>query len=96
MANTLFNYDELSNLSEQERKLALEILHEYSQKGCSEQFNKILYEDYEEIPVDIETFLYEPKYLGRGLVNSEGKMTVFPYWIKTLKKLFHKCSNYNY
>ena len=88
MANTLFNYDELSNLSEQERKLALEILKEYSQKGCSEQFNKILYEDYEEIPVDIETFLYEPKYLGRGLVNSEGKMTVFPYWIKTLKKLF--------
>lgn len=88
MANTLFNYDELSNLSEQERKLALEILKEYSQKGCSEQLNKILYEDYEEIPVDIETFLYEPKYLGRGLVNSEGKMTVFPYWIKTLKKLF--------
>lgn len=88
MTNTLFNYDELSNLSEQERKLALEILKEYSQKGCSEQFNKILYEDYEEIPVDIETFLYEPKYLGRGLVNSEGKMTVFPYWIKTLKKLF--------
>ena len=34
MANTLFNYDELSNLSEQERKLALDILKEYSQKGC--------------------------------------------------------------
>ena len=79
---------QLNGLSEKEKEYALQILKELSSKGNSEKFNDLLYGDYDEIPVDIETFLHNPKYLGKGLVNEEGKFTVFPYWVETLKKIF--------
>lgn len=79
---------ELDNLSPEERKLALQILEEYSLKGKSQKLEDLKYKDYEEMPVDIETFLYDKQYLGNGLINAEGKFTVFPYWVETLKKIF--------
>lgn len=81
--------NELNNLSEKEKELALKILKEMSSEGKSQTYNDLLYADYEEIPVDIETFLRDPNYLGKGLINDEGKFTVYPYWVKTLKKIFH-------
>lgn len=80
--------NELNNLNEREKELALKILKEMSSKGESQIYNDLLYSDYEEIPVDIETFLRDPNYLGKGLINDEGKFTVYPYWVKTLKKIF--------
>lgn len=80
--------DELKNLSEEERKYALDILGEISKKGSSKKFDDLRYADYEEIPVDIYTFLHDPNYLGKGLINEEGKYTVFPYWEKKLKEVF--------
>ena len=79
---------QLDGLSEKEKEYALQIFKELSSKGISEKFNNLLYSDYEEIPVDIETFLHDSKYLGKGLVNEEGKFTVFPYWVDVLKKVF--------
>ena len=83
-------YDEslLEGLTDLEKQEVLKILNEFSSNGVSKTFDTILYEDYEEIPVDIETFLRDPNYLGKGLVNEEGKFTVFPYWVETLKKIF--------
>lgn len=78
----------LNTLSEKERKYALEILKEYSDKGSSETYNNLIYEDYEEVPVDITEFLHNPIYLGKGLINEEGKFTVYDYWVDTLKKIF--------
>ena len=78
----------LNNLSEEERKEVLNILDEISNKGSSNKYQHYLYKEYDEIPVDIETFLRDPKYLGKGLVNEEGKFTVYQYWLETLKKLF--------
>lgn len=80
--------DLLNNLSEAERKEVLNILGEISTTGTSSIYTKYLYKDYDEIPVDIDTFLRDPKYLGKGLVNDEGVFTVFPYWVNTLKKIF--------
>ena len=71
------DFKELEGLSKEERELALKILSEYSTTGSSPTYNELLVSDYEEIPVDIETFLHTPKYLGRGLVNEEGRFTVF-------------------
>lgn len=79
---------DVSSLTEEERKAVFDILNEVSQKGNSETYNELLYADYEEIPVDIDTFLHNPKYLGKGLINDEGKFTVYPYWVETLKKIF--------
>ena len=76
------------NLTEQEKKEVLKILHQISDKGVSQAYNALLYSDYEEIPVDIETFLREPKFLGKGLIDDEGRFTVFPYWVELLKKIY--------
>ena len=79
---------ELNGLSPEERAAVLKILQEYSVGDNSSTFNEILYSDYEEVPVGIDEFLHNPKYLGRGLINEEGKFTVYPYWVEVLKKIF--------
>lgn len=79
---------DLNGLSPEERAAVLKILQEYSVGDNSSTFNDILHSDYDEVPVDIDTFLHDPKYLGRGLINEEGKFTVYPYWVDTLKKIF--------
>lgn len=78
----------LNELSEAEKNEVLKILGELSNKGSSKSYNDFLYKDYEEIPVDIETFLRDPRYLGKGLVDDDNRFTVFPYWLETLKKIF--------
>ena len=78
----------LDNLSEEEKKVALEILNEYKENGQSELLDNLKYQDYSEIPVTIEEFLHNPIYLGSGLTTDEGKFTVFPYWEEMLNKLF--------
>ena len=83
-----YDLDALNNLSDEERKIALQILEQFSKEGSSNIYNNLIYEDYDEIPVDIETFLHDPRYLGKGLTNEEGKFTVFPYWVNILKKIF--------
>ena len=82
------NNELLEKLLPEEKEAVLTILKEYSDKGNSDLYNKLLYQDYEEIPVDIETFLYDKNYLGNGLIDAEGRFTVFPYWVKVLKKIF--------
>lgn len=79
---------DLSSLSEDEKKLAIQILQQLSSNGTSSLYDELLYSDYEEIPVDVETFLRDPQYLGKGLVNEEGKFTVYPYWVSKLKEIF--------
>lgn len=83
-----FNLEELNSLSEEERKIALEILKQYSETGNSNIYNQLLYEDYDEIPVSIEEFLHNPKYLGNGLIDEEGRYTLYPYWEHLLKEIF--------
>lgn len=93
MISNEINLELLNNLSEEERALAMEILKEYSQEGYSTLLDELKYSDFEEIPVDIMTFISEEKYLGRGLYSvdeftGERKCTVFPYWIEKLKEIF--------
>lgn len=80
--------DLLNNLTEAERNEVLKILGEISEDGSSRSYNEFILKDYDEVPVDIETFLRDPKYLGKGLVNEDGKFTVYPYWEDVLKKIF--------
>lgn len=82
------NKPDLSGLSEKEKQEVLKILEQFSNDGKSEIFNSILYQDYEEIPVDITTFLHNPHYLGKGLTDAEGRFTLFPYWEDLLKRMY--------
>lgn len=88
MTENSMNLSTLNDLSPEEREYALKILQEVMSTGNSEKLQKLMYEDYEEVPVDIETFLHDKKYLGSGLINDEGTFTVFPYWEDVLKKVF--------
>lgn len=93
MMSNEINLEVLNNLSPEERALALEILKEYSQEGYSTLLDDLKYSDFEEVPVDIMTFISDERYLGRGLYSvdqftGERKCTVFPYWIEKLKEIF--------
>ena len=87
MTDTL-NLQELNNLSEEERAYALKILKELSKEGKSASLDNLKYSDYEEIPVDIETFLKDDNYLGYAWKDSEGNFKLFDTWLKLLKQLF--------
>lgn len=80
--------EQLERLSPEERKIALEILKQYANKGSSDIFNNLVYNDYEEIPVDIETFLTNDNYMGQAWKDAEGKLKIYPYWMSRLKELF--------
>ena len=71
--------DALNGLSEEEKQLAIEALKQIAATGSSEILNDLQYADFDEIPVDIDTFMHDPKYLGQGLTDPEGRFTVFPY-----------------
>lgn len=90
------NTKEFQNLSQEEQNLVLQILSQYEKDGNSQIYNDIIYADYEEIPVDILTFLHDPHYLGNALINDEGKYSIFPYWEKFLKNVFPNNIDTNY
>ena len=83
----------LEKLSPEEKKAALEILKQYSSTGKSDIYDELKYADYEEIPVDIDTFIDDRNYLGDSFwsvdeFTGEKKCSLFPYWRKVLHKLF--------
>lgn len=78
----------INDLSDKEKNITFQILKDLAKNGKSSTLENIKYADYAEIPVDIETFLKDPRYLGKALVDEEGRFTVFPYWVDMLKKLF--------
>ena len=58
-----FDMTNLNNLTEKEKQVTLQILQELS-KGSTDSYEQLLYADYSEIPVDIETFVNDDTYLG--------------------------------
>ena len=78
----------LEGLSPEERQQVLQILQQYAVSGESALEKDIKWADWEEIPVDVGTFLHEMQYLGKGLYDNEGRFTVFPYWEEKLKEVF--------
>lgn len=78
----------LNDLSEQEKSMVMQILGEMSDKGQSQTFDDLLYDDFKEIPVDIETFLTDDRFLGKAWKDASGKLKLYPFWLDILKKLF--------
>jgi hypothetical protein len=44
-------------------------------------------EFYAERPVDLDTFLFDNKYLG-NVYNDNGKSKIFEFWLKLLRKIY--------
>ena len=79
---------EFEGFSEEEKEAVLRILREYSEKGNSETYKKLVLSDYKEEPVDIITFIKDTRYLGKAWHDSNGNCKLFPYWENILKQLF--------
>lgn len=75
------NLDVINKLTDEERAKVTEILLQISNNGKSTELEDIYYEDYEEIPVDLTTFLCEEKYLGK--YTNYGK-DIYDTWKKEL------------
>ena len=81
----------MDGLTEEEKEEALKILGELSQDGKSDTLQKIYEADYEEIPVDIDTFIDSPEYAGWFTGNGKN---IYPYWRKRLREIFSDRENY--
>ena len=86
----------LGGLSDEERNLALKILNEYGETGESAEFGRLLRVDYAEIPVDIETFVSDDRYLGSAWKDASGKLKMYPFWLNKLKDIFPNSTDTNY
>lgn len=89
MAEANIDIEHLSGLNEEERRVVLSILSDLSKDGKSKALDDLVYQDYDEVPVDITTFIHDKRYLGNGLTDpSNGRFTLFPYWEEKLKEIF--------
>lgn len=86
------NKEILDALTPAEKEAIEKILNEYVSEGKSKLYDELIDEDYEEIPVDIDTFIEDNEYIG--LVTTQGT-TIYPYWRKVLRKIFDPSHNYN-
>ena len=78
----------LNSLSKDEQQVVLSILNDISSTGKSKLYDELLGEVYNEIPVDIETFITDDNYMGQAWKDSEGKLKLYPFWLDRLKELF--------
>ena len=87
-AENNLNLSTLDALSPIEKEYALKILQELASNGQSEDYDSLKYADYNEIPVDIETFLTDDNYLGQAWKDATGKLKLYDFWLDRLKELF--------
>lgn len=87
VANNNLDLSALNALPEKEREYALKVLSEYA-NGSSKLLEELQYSEYSEIPVDIETFLTDDRYLGQAWKDAGGKLKLYDFWLDRLKELF--------
>lgn len=80
--------EQFDELSQDEQKLVLQILEEFSNTGFSQTLNDLYESDFKEQPVDIITFVLDPAYLGQAWHLPNGKCKLFPFWENKLKEIF--------
>ena len=75
-------------LSSEEMEAVKAILSEISSTGESPTLDGLWQADYEEVPVDIYTFLTDRRYLGDSFVSEDGTLLIYKFWVDVLKVLF--------
>lgn len=86
--NELKDLPEFKGLKPEELSLVNNILTEINSSGYSSMYESLRYADFNEIPVDIETFVDDYKYLGNAWHDALGNSKLYPYWRRELKKIF--------
>lgn len=75
----------------EEKPVLRKIIEEIASSGESQTYQDIWLADYREIPVDIDTFVCDDRYLGK--TNRQGS-AVYPFWRKTLREIFDAGNKY--
>ncbi len=76
-----------NSLDPVEQGTLTQILQEFSETGESETYKNVWLQDYEEIPVDIDTFLENEEYLGKYTRHGT---QIYPFWRNALREIFSK------
>lgn len=77
--------------SPEEQSVLIQILEELSEYGTSETYNELWLSDYKEIPVDLDTFLSDDRYLGKSTRNGQA---IYPYWKTAMHDIFDAGNQY--
>lgn len=80
----------ISTLTPEELEAVRGILNEISDNGTSEMYDAINLADYEEVPVDLMTFLCRDDLLGK---YTNGGRDIYDTWVKELKYV-HNSANF--
>lgn len=93
MSDNLMDIIKSYNLNSEEEEILNQIIYELQSTGnkTSQTLEYIYNIDYEEIPVDIDTFVESPDYLG-GVFN--GGKGIYPFWRQKLREIFAPDSPY--
>lgn len=85
--NNIFNIkkEDFNRLSNEEKNIVLTILKEMKELGNSPTLDSIWKQDYEEIPVDIDTFIESDLYLGKSTRNGK---SIWPFWREQYRQIF--------
>lgn len=79
---------EYNKLSEEEKEVVNEVLSELADgREVSKSYEKLYYEDYDEIPVDFDTFVNNDYYLGKSTRNGE---FLYPFWRNEAKRILSR------
>jgi hypothetical protein len=83
----------LDRISPEEKNAVIAILNEMdsSDNGSSGTLQKLVEEDFEEIPVDIDKFIEDDEYIGK--ITGHGS-TVYPFWRDILRRIFDPKNNF--
>lgn len=78
--------------SPEEQGYLIQILQELSDTGTSSTYDNLWLQDYKEIPVDLDTFLCDDRYLGK--TNREGE-AIYPFWKTAMHDIFDSGNKYH-
>ena len=80
-----------NELPKEQQDLVIQILKEYGDLGYSKTLEDIWMADYEEIPVDVVTFISDERYLGK---STRQGTSIYPFWMKEYENIFDDDNEY--
>lgn len=87
--NSEVTEEELDELNDEERRVLMNMVNELIDTGSSNTLKSLWLEDYEEVPVDIDTFIDDIEFLGGSIGD-----TLYPFWRDVLRELFSPGAKY--
>ena len=79
-------------LTEEEQQAVIQIIQEFRDNdGFSQTLDDMWKADYNEIPVDIITFICDDRFIGRSTRHGT---TIYPFWKEEFKKIFDTNKEY--